>query len=282
MKKISLILTTFIVLSSCVSKKKYAELESNQEETKKQLSTVKTNLQKCLVEAEKGNTKYVILEEQVKSLKDDKKSAMKQVENLTMLTQSSSNNIKTVIEQLNAKDKYINGIRNAMSRKDSINLALKYHLTKGLTDGIQDQDIEINVEKTVVMISISDKLLFKSGNYNVTPKAYTVLEKIASVIKSQPDMEVMVEGHTDSNSIKTKFIKDNWDLSVMRATSITRLLQYKYDIKPERLIAAGRSQYSPLAPNETETGRSKNRRTKIIIMPKLDEFFDILNQEGSN
>ena len=281
MKKASLLLLTIALISSCVSKKKYAELESKQASTATELSTVKTNLQKCLIESEKGNTKYVILEEQIKSLKEDKKSALKQVENLTVLTQSSSNNIKTVIEQLNAKDKYINGIRSAMSRKDSINLALKYHLTKGLTDGIQDQDISVNVEKTVVMISISDKLLFKSGNYNVTPKAYTVLEKIAKVIKNQPSMEVMIEGHTDSKSIKTGFIQDNWDLSVMRATSITRILQYKYGIKPERLVAAGRSQYTPLTSNDTSEGRSKNRRTKIIIMPKLDEFFDILNQESN-
>jgi len=281
MKKASLLLLTIALISSCVSKKKYAELESKQASTATELSTVKTNLQKCLIESEKGNTKYVILEEQIKSLKEDKKSALKQVENLTVLTQSSSNNIKTVIEQLNAKDKYINGIRSAMSRKDSINLALKYHLTKGLTDGIQDQDISVNVEKTVVMISISDKLLFKSGNYNVTPKAYTVLEKIAKVIKNQPSMEVMIEGHTDSKSIKTGFIQDNWDLSVMRATSITRILQYKYGVKPERLVAAGRSQYTPLTSNDTSEGRSKNRRTKIIIMPKLDEFFDILNQESN-
>ncbi len=281
MKKASLLLLTITLITSCVSKKKYAELETKQASTASELSTVKTNLQKCLIESEKGNTKYVILEEQIKSLKEDKKSALKQVENLTVLTQSSSNNIKTVIEQLNAKDKYINGIRSAMSRKDSINLALKYHLTKGLTDGIQDQDISVNVEKTVVMISISDKLLFKSGNYNVTPKAYTVLEKIAKVIKTQPNMDVMIEGHTDSKSIKTGFIQDNWDLSVMRATSITRILQYKYGVKPERLVAAGRSQYTPLASNDTSEGRSKNRRTKIIIMPKLDEFFDILNQESN-
>lgn len=281
MKKASLLLLIITLITSCVSKKKYAELETKQASTATELSTVKTNLQKCLIESEKGNTKYVILEEQIKSLKEDKKSALKQVENLTVLTQSSSNNIKTVIEQLNAKDKYINGIRSAMSRKDSINLALKYHLTKGLTDGIQDQDISVNVEKTVVMISISDKLLFKSGNYNVTPKAYTVLEKIAKVIKNQPNMDVMIEGHTDSKSIKTGFIQDNWDLSVMRATSITRILQYKYGVKPERLVAAGRSQYTPLASNDTTEGRSKNRRTKIIIMPKLDEFFDILNQESN-
>ena len=246
----------------------------------KELVDVKANLQKCLVEKEKEDAQVFALKEQVKYLKQDKKTALKQVENLTVLTQSSSDNIKSVISQLSEKDKYINGIRKAMTQKDSINLAIKYHLTKNLTDGIQDEDIEVNVEKTVVFISISDKLLFKSGSYNVTDKAYNVLEKIAKVIKGQPEMEVMIEGHTDSKPIKTEFLQDNWDLSAKRATSITRILQYKYGVKPERLIAAGRSQYVPLAPNDTAENMSKNRRTKIIIMPKLNQFFDLLEQDA--
>lgn len=146
----------------------------------------------------KKKGKFFALTEQVKYLKDDKKTALKQVENLTVLTQSSSDNIKTVIAQLSEKDKYINGVRKAMTQKDSLNLAIKYHLTRNLTEGIQDKDIEVNVEKTVVFISISDKLLFKSGSYNVTDGAYTVLEKIAKVVNDQPQMEVMIEGHTDS------------------------------------------------------------------------------------
>ena len=280
MKKVSLLLLTVALISSCVSKKKYAELETKQASTATELFTAKANLQKCLIEAEKGNTKYVILEEQVKSLKEDKKSALKQVENLTVLTQSSSDNIKNVISQLSEKDKYINGVRKAMTQKDSLNLAIKYHLTKNLADGIQDKDIEVNVEKTVVFISISDKLLFKSGSYNVTENAYTVLDKIAKVIKDQPKMEVMIEGHTDTTPIKRDLIQDNWDLSALRATSITRILQYKFGVKPERLIAAGRSQYIPLAPNDTAENKAKNRRTKIIIMPKLNQFFDLLEQDS--
>ncbi|TXD52653.1 MULTISPECIES: flagellar motor protein MotB [unclassified Polaribacter] len=281
MKKITTIfLLVTILISSCVSKKQFVALEASNAETKEELLKVETTLQKCLIEKEKQDTKVFALDEQIKYLKEDKKTALKQVENLTVLTQSSSDNIKTVISQLSEKDKYINGIRKAMTQKDSINLALKYHLTKNLTDGIRDEDIEVNVEKTVVFISISDKLLFKSGSYNVTDQAYTVLEKIAKVVNDQPKMDVMIEGHTDTTPIKRDLIQDNWDLSALRATSITRILQYKYGVKPERLIAAGRSQYIPLVPNDTAENKSKNRRTKIIIMPKLNEFFDLLEQDS--
>ena len=281
MKKTSLLLLTGILVSSCVAKKKLVALQAKHDEAKTELLNVKTNLQKCIIEKEKEDTKVFTLTEQVKALKEDKKTALKQVENLTVLTQSSSDNIKNVISQLSEKDKYINGVREAMTQKDSLNLAIKYHLTQNLTDGIQDKDIEVNVEKTVVFISISDKLLFKSGSYNVTDNAYTILEKIAKVINDQPEMEVMIEGHTDSTPIKRNIIQDNWDLSALRATSITRILQYKFGVQPNRLIAAGRSQYVPLAENNTPQNKAKNRRTKIIIMPKLNQFFDLLEQDAS-
>jgi len=277
MKKISLILISVMFVSSCVSKKDFAALQSEKTKTQAQLVTVKGNLQKCLIEQDE---KVFALTEQIKYLQADKKNALKQVENLTVLTQSSSDNIKTVIAQLSAKDKYINGVREAMTQKDSLNLAIKYHLTRNLTEGIQDEDIEVNIEKTVVFISISDKLLFKSGSYNVTDGAYTVLEKIAKVINDQPQMEVMIEGHTDTTPIKRNIIQDNWDLSALRATSITRILQYKFGVKPNRLIAAARSQYIPLTDNNTAENRAKNRRTKIIIMPRLSQFFDLLEQDA--
>jgi chemotaxis protein MotB len=281
MKKISILLLTAILVSSCVSKKQFVELEAKHDLAKTEVVDLKANLQKCLIDKERESTKVFTLIEQVKYLQEDKKTALRQVENLTVLTQSSSDNIKTVISQLSEKDKYINGIREAMTQKDSLNLAIKFHLTRNLTDGIRDEDIEVNVEKTVVFISISDKLLFKSGSYNVTDKAYTVLEKIAKVINDQPNMEVMIEGHTDTTPIKRDIIQDNWDLSALRATSITRILQYKYGVLPERLIAAGRSQYIPLGPNDTAANRSINRRTKIIIMPKLNQFFELLEQDAT-
>lgn len=280
MKKISFILLATVILSSCVSKKEFVALQAEKQKTEKELLAVKTNLQKCLIENEKEDAQMFALKEQVKYLKQDKKTALKQVENLTVLTQSSSDNIKSVISQLSEKDKYINGIRDAMTQKDSLNLAIKYHLTRNLTEGIQDKDIEVNVEKTVVFISISDKLLFKSGSYNVTDNAYTVLEKIAKVVNDQPEMDVMIEGHTDSTPIKRDLIQDNWDLSALRATSITRILQYKYGVQPQRLIAAGRSQYVPLVPNNSPENKAKNRRTKIIIMPRLNQFFDLLEQDA--
>lgn len=279
MKKLSILFSFIIAFSSCVSKKEFAALQAKHDNTEQELLATKASLQKCLIQKEKNDTKAMSLEQQVKSLQVDKTVALKQVENLTVLTQSSSDNIKKVISQLSEKDKYINGIRKAMTQKDSINLAIKYHLTKNLTDGIQDKDIEVNVEKTVVFISISDKLLFKSGSYNITENAYTVLEKIAKVIKDQPNMEVLIEGHTDATPIKRDLIQDNWDLSALRATSIVRVLQYKYGVKPQRLTAAGRSQYVPVAANDTPENKAKNRRTKIIIMPKLNQFFDLLEQD---
>ncbi len=280
MKKITALLVfSAILVSSCVSKKQYAELETNNAKTKDELLEVETTLQKYLIESEKQTAQVASLNEQVTSLKEDKSNALKQVENLTVLSKSSSEGINKVISQLSEKDKYINGIRRAMTQKDSLNLAIKYHLTKNLTDGIQDQDIQVNVEKTVVFISISDKLLFKSGSYNVTDKAYNVLEKIAKVVNNQPDMDVMIEGHTDTTPIKRNLIQDNWDLSALRATSITRILQYKYGVKPQRLIAAGRSQYVPLVANDTKENKSKNRRTKIIIMPRLNQFFELLEED---
>ena len=237
MKKI--ILTTLVLsvfLSSCVSSKKYADLESQYGITKKDLVDAKANLQSCLIEKDH-------LTQLNSSLKEDKDRSLKQVENLTVLTQSSSDNIKEIITQLSEKDKYINGIRDAMTQKDSINLALAFQLKRELADGIQDEDIQINVEKTVVYISIADKMLFKSGSATVSDRAKVVLGKVATVISSKPDMEVQVEGYTDNVSINTNCMKDNWDLSVARATSVVRVLQNDFDVNPNRLIAAGRSEY---------------------------------------
>ena len=280
MKKIITIILLVLLVSSCVSKKEFTVLQEKHNQTESELVNVKANLQKCMIEKEKEDAQAFALTEQVKYLKEDKKNALKQVENLTVLTQSSSDNIKSVISQLSEKDKYINGIRDAMTQKDSLNLAIKYHLTRNLSDGIQDKDIEVNVEKTVVFISISDKMLFKSASYNVTDKAYTVLEKVAKVINDQPQMDVMVEGHTDSKSIKTEFLQDNWDLSAKRATSITRILQYKYGVKASRLTAAGKSSYTPLAPNDTPENMAKNRRTRIVLLPRLNQFFELLEQKA--
>jgi chemotaxis protein MotB len=287
MKKILLSLTVVLLLASCVSKKEYAALETTHQKTKDELLAIRTNLTKCLIETERNQTlassyksKITDLETTITGLQKDKRKTLEFVDNLTVLTKGANDNIKETLIQLSKKDQYIKYIRKAMTKKDSLNLAVAFHLKKALKEGLDDEDIVINVEKTVVFISISDKLLFKSGSYNVTDKAYGVLSKVADVVNAQPNMDVMIEGHTDSQTIKTEFLEDNWDLSAKRATSIARILQNRFKVTPGRLIAAGRSSYVPLAPNDTEANRAKNRRTKIIIMPRLDQFFDLLEEKA--
>jgi len=301
MKKIiTFLILISLVLTSCVSKKQYVALENQLNEKEQELVNVKANLQKCLIAKEKCldekqnllinntgtsgrvtalNEQIALLNKQIERLEDQNENAVQQIKGLTVITQSGADNVKDIVAQLSEKDKYINGIRSAMTQKDSLNLAVAFHLKKELAAGIQDQDIQINVEKTVVYISLSDRLLFTSGGSTISPKAKEILGKVATVVKSRPEMEVMVEGHTDSVGINTACMKDNWDLSTKRATAVLRVLQNEYGISPSRLIAAGRSQYVPLESNDTLEGRARNRRTKIIILPKLDQFFDILEQK---
>ena len=282
MRKLVLLLVSAVLVTSCISKKDYAALQAQHKKTKDELVAVKNSLTKCLIEKEKCESETVSLKNNIEELKKDKQKTLEYVDNLTVLTKGANDNIKETLAQLSKKDKYINRIRSAASKKDSLNLVVAFHLKKELKDGIDDEDIEINVEKTVVFISISDKLLFKSGSYNVTEKAYKVLEKVATVVNGQPEMDVMIEGQTEDTPIKAdnKVLQDNWDLSAKRATAITRILQYKYGVKPSRLIAAGRSSYVPLAPNDSPANKSKNRRTKIIILPKIGQFFDLLEQKA--
>ena len=143
---------------------------------------------------------------------------------------------------------------------------------------MSDEDIEINVEKGVVYVSISDKLLFRSGSYTVTSRAREVLGKVAKVVNDKPELEFMVEGHTDNVPIKKEGIQDNWDLSVMRATAVVRILENDFEVAPSRMTAAGRSYYLPVADNDTAANRSKNRRTRIVVLPKLDQFYDLIDQ----
>jgi chemotaxis protein MotB len=280
MKKLFfLAIASSILLSSCVSQKKFADLQNDFDLATQRLTDANAKVLNCQVEKDKYANQLATLEAQNKFLTSNNENNIRQIESLTTLSQSASGNIKDIIAQLSEKDKYINGIRGAMSKKDSINLALAVNFKSVLADGIQDEDIMIDVEKTVVYISISDKLLFKSGSSVISDKAKGLLQKVATVIANKPEMEVMVEGYTDNQPINTARTKDNWDLSTQRATSVIRVLQNDFKIDPKRLIAAGRSEYLPLASNETPEGRSRNRRTRFVILPKLDQFFDVLEQK---
>ncbi|CAM1361141.1 conserved exported hypothetical protein [Tenacibaculum litopenaei] len=280
MKKAFLLFAVTLLMASCASTKELDALKAEHQKTKEELVATKTNLTKCLVEKERYEEKSALLQTTVDDLRKDKKQTLKQVGDLTVLTQGANDNIKETLSQLSKKDKYINKIRAAASKKDSLNLVVAFHLKKELQQGIDDEDIEVNVEKTVVFISISDKLLFKSGSYTINSKASKVLEKVATVVNGQPEMDVMIEGHTDDTpTSKNSSLKDNWDLSVKRSTAIVRELQNKYKVAPSRLIAAGRSSFVPLVKNDTPANRAKNRRTKIIILPRLNQFFDLLDQK---
>ena len=175
------------------------------------------------------------------------------------------------------KDLRIRNMQEAMTKKDSVTLALVTSL-KGVLGNMSDEDIQINVEKGVVYVSISDKLLFRSGSHTVTKRAKEVLGKVAKVVNDKPELEFMVEGHTDNVPIKLDDISDNWDLSVKRATAVIRILQNDFDVAPERMTAAGRSYYMPVADNDTAANRAKNRRTRIVVLPKIDQFYDLIAQ----
>ena len=286
---------------SCVSNKSFQALQADYELANQELGKCGEQLNKQMMltaqcEQEKEQLRsdlrvtqnnLKLREEQITDLKDQindiktqRDRQVEQVGDLTVLTQSASENVKQTLSQLEKKDRYINLLQAAKTKADSINLALAVNLKSVLAKGIEDDDVEIKVDKTVVFINLSDKMLYNSGSADLSSRAKEVLGKIAQIINSRPDnFEVMVEGYTDNQPISRAGIKDNWDLSVLRATSVVRTLQKEYNIDPNRLIAAGRGEYNILASNDTAEGRQTNRRTRIIILPKLDQFYDLLNPE---
>jgi chemotaxis protein MotB len=278
-KLIALFSISALLLSSCVSKKQFTELQNQNSKTQQELTSTKSKLSTASNKLENSNVKVSSLEDKIKYLLKGNEKTLEFVDNLTVLSKSASENVKETLSQLSKKDEYIKHIQAVNSRRDSINLAVAFNLKKVLKDGLNDEDIQINIEKTVVYISIADKLLFNSGSFRISSRAKNILQKVADVVNAQPEMDVMVEGHTDSKTIKTAILDDNWDLSVKRSTSIVRELQNKYDVAPARLIAAGRSSYAPLVENNSASNMAKNRRTKIIIMPKLDQFFELLDNK---
>ena len=277
---ITLFSLSALLLSSCVSKKEFTELQNTNSKTKQALEDANTSLSNTTNDLEKERAKIASLEDKIDYLEKGNERSLEFVDNLTVLSKSASANVKETLSQLSKKDEYIKHIQAVNSKRDSLNLAVAFNLKKVLNNGLNDEDIQVNIEKTVVYISIADRLLFNSGSFRVSNRADKILKKVADVINAQPEMDVMVEGHTDSKTIKTDVLDDNWDLSVKRATSIVRKLQGQFEVAPERLIAAGRSSYAPLVENDTKANMAKNRRTKIIIMPKLDQFFELLDEKN--
>jgi chemotaxis protein MotB len=287
-------------LTSCVAKKKLTALQSQFDKAQADLVKCGDNVQDYKdklermsklqqeSEAQKNATLSSVqqrdqqindLKDQVADLRKLRDKQVEQVGNLTVLSKAANDNIDKTLSQLATKDKYINLLQAARTKADSINLALAVNLKSVLNNGLDDQDVEVKVDKTVVMINISDKMLFSTGSSKISPNANIVLGKIAQIIKSRPELEVMVEGYTDNVAINTDCITDNWDLSTKRATSVIRVLQQSFGIDPNKLIAAGRGEFNVLTSNDSAEGRATNRRTRIILMPKLDQFYDLLNPD---
>ncbi|MFL9831817.1 OmpA/MotB family protein [Flavobacterium sp. ARAG 55.4] len=271
MKKVVIALSVLALLTSCVSKKKYADLEARNKETQDLLNTATVKLNSCL-EEKAGLTA------RVEGLKEHNQTLMATSKDMTILTAKGAENIEKALESIKEKDLKISRMQDALNKKDSVTLAVVTSLKSVV--GLNDPDIEINVEKGVVYISISDKMLFKTGSYNVSDRAKSVLAKVAKVVNDKPDFECMVEGHTDNVPyIGNGILLDNWDLSVKRSTSIIRVLTNELGVKPEQLIAAGRSSYVPLVDNNSAENRAKNRRTRILVLPKIDQFYDMVEKE---
>jgi len=280
MKKLMLLsIFSIVLLASCVSKKEYLALEEKQKETQDLLNSATVKLNKCLSDAAAANARVETMKDQLSDLRKANQDLIDTKGNLTTLTQKGAENLEKSLESLKEKDLKISRLQDALTKKDSVTLAIVSSLKKEV--GINDPDIEVNVEKGVVFISIADKLLFKSGSYNVTDRAKEVLGKVAKVINSKPDFEAMVESHTDNKSYSKPPLLDNWDLSVKRATSVVRVLE-ELKVNPQQLIAAGRSYYVPLVENDTAENRAKNRRTRIIVLPKIDQFYEMIEQEMKN
>ena len=294
MKLNQLILTasSSVLLFSCVSTKKFKAAQLQYTELQGKYNLLQTDLNNCNTDKDALNRQKSALEndnaalngkvndlnKQIDYLKQNSTQLLKQLEDLSIISAAQSDNIKKSLENIGAKDAYIQTPQQQMARKDSLNMALVMNL-KGAIGNLDDQDINIKVDKSVVYIDISDKLLFKSGKYEVTPQAKVVLGKVATVLKNQPDIEFMVEGNTDNVPYRSGVLLDNWDLSVKRATAVVRILQNQYGLDPAKMAAAGRSEYKPVADNSSAAGRAANRRTRIVILPQLDQFFKLLEPQ---
>ena len=272
MRKVILILSlASLTLTSCGAKKKIAALEEKNKQCQDLLNSTTVKLNLCLSEKE-------ALNQQNDYLKKNNTDLISASKDMTVLSTKGAQNIEKALETIKEKDLKISRMQDALTKKDSVTLALVTSLKSSV--GISDPDIEVNVEKGVVFISIADKLLFKSGSYVVSDRAKEILAKVAKVVNDKPTFECMVEGHTDNVPFTgNAVLLDNWDLSVKRSTAIIRVLTKELGVKPSQLIAAGRGEYIPLVDNNSADNRAKNRRTRIVVLPKIDEFYEMIEKE---
>ncbi len=271
------VLAVSLMFAGCVSNKKYTALQREHQALQQNYTTLTSNfaesqangksLQQMLDDARAHNAQ---LKKQYDALQNTLDNSIRQ-------NAQGNVNISKLVDQINASNKYIRQLVEAKSKSDSLNLALTTRLTRSLSD-VESDEVNVRVLKGVVYISLADNMLFKSGSYEVNQRAMQTLSKIAKIINDYKDYDVLVEGNTDPVPIQRTNIRNNWDLSVLRASSIVQVLENDYGISPSRLTAAGRGEFNPIADNSTELGRQRNRRTEIIITPKLDQFLDLIDK----
>ena len=263
-------LVSVLLMTSCASKK---ELVACQEENK----TLQSNFQDTKEQLAASNTRVASLEEQLAELRKTNATLQNSLDK--SLTNASQNNVSIdkLVDQINESNQYIRHLVEVKSKSDSLNMVLTNNLTRSLSKE-ELKEVDVQVLKGVVYISLADNMLYKSGSYEINDRAAETLSKIAKIIKDYKDYDVLIEGNTDDVPIKRENIRNNWDLSCLRASSVVQALQNNYGVDPKRLTAGGRGEYNPLQPNTTELGKQRNRRTQIIITPKLDEFMDLIGQ----
>ena len=263
-------LVAAFTLTSCVSKK---DLEACQQENK----SLQANYLDTKEKLAASTARVTSLEQQLKQQEKAYKALQRSLDK--SLTNASQNNvsIEKLVDQINESNKYIRHLVEVKSKSDSLNMVLTNNLTRSLSKE-ELKEVDVQVLKGVVYISLADNMLYKSGSYEINDRAAETLSKIAKIIKDYKDYDVLIEGNTDNVPISRENIRNNWDLSCLRASSVVQVLQTKYGVDPKRLTAGGRGEYNPLQPNTTEVGKQRNRRTQIIITPKLDEFMDLIGQ----
>jgi chemotaxis protein MotB len=261
------------LLSRCEEKNK--EYETQIMDLNKKLEMANANLRKATEDLNAANMKLKLAEDQLVVLKGSQNNLLEQLNTASVINKAGAESIKKSLDAISQQSAYIKDLTKTMQYKDSVNLALAMNLKKSLKD-FNDSDVSIEVKKGVVYISLSDNLLFKTASANINNSAEKVLGKIAGILNDQRDLDILVEGHTDNVPMAGECVTDNWDLSTRRATAVVKMLQSKYKVDPARMTAGGRSEYSPKASNSNSTGRAANRRTEIIVLPKLDQFFKLM------
>lgn len=279
-----LILTASIMFTGCVSKKQFSNLQTDYNRLQTEHNDLKRNYQESQLQLTESRTRASSLEERLTEARknnDELRAAYTEMQNSLnkSLAQNSQGNVNIakLVDEINASNRFIQHLVQAKNKSDSLNLVMINNLTRSLTRD-EMQDLDIKVLKGVVYISLDDRMLYRSGSYEITDKAGEILSKIAKIIMDYKDYSVLVEGNTDTDPISRSNIRNNWDLSALRASSVVQALQNNYGIDPKRLTAAGRGEYNPIATNSTTEGKARNRRTQIIITPELDQFMDLIDQ----